>query len=130
MTTVLVAEDDDGVRLLLVTALERKGYAVVAVGDGRAAMDLLDEGTHAFDVVISDVNMPGARGLDVLAHARTKRPGIGLILASATDRWELPREEVAQDVTLLEKPYGLGRLIEAVEAALQRERGRQARQPD
>ena len=124
MTTVLVAEDDDGVRLLLRTALERKGYEVLVAADGRAALDLLDRDDLVVDAVVSDVNMPGAGGLDVLERARARHPGIALVLASGTDRWELPPEQVASDVTLLEKPYRLDRLIEAIETALGPGRGR------
>lgn len=117
MTTVLVAEDDDGVRLLLRTVLERKGYDVLVAADGRAALDLLDRVDLVIDAVVSDVNMPGAGGLDVLDRARARHPGITLVLASGTDRWELPPEQVAADVTLLEKPYRLDRLIEAIESS-------------
>jgi DNA-binding NtrC family response regulator len=123
MTTVLIAEDDDGVRVLLRTALERKGFDVIAAADGRAALDLLDRDDLAIDVVVSDVHMPGASGLDVLDRARTTHPGIALVLASGTDRWEPPPEHVAADVSLLEKPYGLDRLMEAIETALARASG-------
>jgi DNA-binding NtrC family response regulator len=118
MTTVLIAEDDEGVRLLLRTALERKGYDVLVAADGRAALDLLDRDDLVIDAVVSDVKMPGADGLDVLARARARRPGVALVLASGTDRWELPPDQVFVDVTVLEKPYGLDRLIEAIETAL------------
>jgi DNA-binding NtrC family response regulator len=120
MTRVLVAEDDDGVRLLLRTALERNGYDVLVAADGRAALDILDRDDVVIDAVVSDVNMPGAGGLDVLERARARHPGIALVLASGTDRWELPPEQLAKDVTLLEKPYRLDRLIEAIETALRR----------
>lgn len=124
MTTVLVAEDDDGVRLLLRTALERNGYEVLVAADGRVAFDLLDRDDLVIDAVVSDVNMPGAGGLDVIERARARHPGIALVLASGTDRWELPPHQLAGDVTLLEKPYRLDRLIEAIENALQRDSGR------
>lgn len=127
MTTVLVAEDDDGVRLLLVTALRRHGFEVLSVADGQAAVDLLDRDDLVIDAVVSDVNMPGAGGLDVLERARARRPGIALVLASGTDRWKLPAEQLASDVTLLEKPYGLDRLMQALDVALAR--GRDAAMP-
>jgi DNA-binding NtrC family response regulator len=124
MTTILVAEDDDGVRLLLRTALERSGYDVLAAADGRAALAFLDRDDLVIDAVVSDINMPGVGGLDVLDHARARHPGIALVLASGTDRWRLPADQVATDVTLLEKPYRLDRLIDAIQAALGPGRGR------
>jgi DNA-binding NtrC family response regulator len=124
MTTVLIADDDEGVRLLLRTALERKGYDVLVAADGRAALALLERDDLVIDAVVSDVNMPGAGGLDVLDRARARRPSIAMVLASGTDRWQLPPEQVAADVTLLEKPYGLEVLTEAIEAGLRRGSGR------
>lgn len=119
VTTILVAEDDDGVRELILITLRRRGHTVIAVANGSEAIKLLDQDDVAVDLLVSDVHMPGVGGLEVLAFARMKRPGMAAILASGTDRWKLPPDELGSDVTLLEKPFSINDLDAAVAAALQ-----------
>jgi two-component system cell cycle sensor histidine kinase/response regulator CckA len=121
VTTILVAEDDDGVRELILVALRRRGYTVVGVANGREAMDVLARDEAAVDLLVADVNMPGVGGLELLAFARARRPGMPAILASGTNRWELPPERVDGDVTLLEKPFSITDLAQAVDAAIRPE---------
>ena len=118
MTTILVAEDDDGVRELILVTLRRSGYTVLAAANGGEASALLERGDVVIDLLVSDVNMPGVGGLELLAFARSKRPGLPAILASGTNRWKLPPDEIESDVTLLEKPFSIKDLVGAVEAAL------------
>jgi len=118
VTTILVAEDDDGVRELILVALRRSGYTVLAAANGAEAIKLLEQDDVDVDLLVSDVNMPGVGGLELLAFARSKRPGMPAILASGTNRWELPPERIDSDVTLLEKPFSIKDLAAAVAAAL------------
>ncbi len=114
--TILVAEDDTGVRGFLVTVLERKGYHVLAARDGNEAMAILEDNSIAIDAVVSDVDMPGASGLEVISFARGRRPGIGIILASGTSLWTA--EQVASGVLLLQKPFTIDQVLDAIEGAL------------
>jgi len=79
--SILIAEDEDGVRDSLTQVLQEEGYDVVATADGTAAMAALD--TREFDVVISDLRMPGADGLAVLRHAREITPQTLVLLMTA-----------------------------------------------
>jgi DNA-binding NtrC family response regulator len=116
--TILVAEDDDGVRQLVLTALRRAGFDTLAAADGREAMVLLEADHPVVDALVSDVNMPGIGGLELLALARDARPKLAVILASGTNRWELPPDRIQDGVTLLEKPFTVAQLIQAIEQAL------------
>jgi DNA-binding NtrC family response regulator len=118
VSTILVAEDDDGVRELILVALRRRGYDVIATANGREAMDVFER-DDVVDLLVSDVNMPGVGGLELLALARARRPTLGAILASGTNRWELPPDRLGGDVTLLEKPFSINALIDAVAHALE-----------
>jgi len=122
VTTILVAEDDDGVRELILIALRRRGYTVLRASTGAEAMALLDRDDVVVDLLVSDVNMPGVGGLELLAFAHTKRPGLAAILASGTNRWELPPERLERDVTLIEKPFSINDIDAALVAALNRGR--------
>ena len=79
--SILVAEDEDGVRDSLVQVLQEEGYDVVATSDGDGAIAAL--GGREFDVVISDLRMPGADGLAVLRHAREVAPQTLVLLMTA-----------------------------------------------
>ena len=114
--TILVAEDEAHVRAFLVTALSRNGYQVLAAVDGNEAIAILGDVATVIDVVVSDVDMPGATGLEVAAFASSRRPGIGIVLTSGTNLWTA--DEIPGGVKLLQKPFAIDQLIEAIEAAL------------
>lgn len=113
--TILVAEDEAHVRAFLVTALSRNGYQVLAAVDGSEAIAILGNPATAIDVVVSDVDMPGATGLEVAAFASARRPGIGIVLTSGTNLWTA--DQIPGGVRLLQKPFAIDQLIEAIEAA-------------
>ena len=81
MGRVLVAEDEDGVRTLLTDALETAGHEVVAVADGDAALAALRQG--GFDVLLTDLKMPGSDGMTVLRAARLEQPDVEAIVLTA-----------------------------------------------
>ena len=114
--TILVAEDEASVRRFLVIALERAGYHVLAAVDGSEAIAILGNELTVIDAVVSDVDMPGATGLEVVAFAEASRPGIGLILSSGTNLWTA--EDAVAGVTLLQKPFTIEELLNAIEAVL------------
>jgi DNA-binding NtrC family response regulator len=78
---ILIAEDEDGVRDSLVEVLREEGYDAVSVSTGDAAVSALAE--RDFDVVISDLRMPGADGLTVLRTARELAPQTLVLLMTA-----------------------------------------------
>lgn len=114
--TILVAEDDAHVRAFLVTALSRTGYQVLPAVDGSEAIAILGNPATVIDVVVSDVDMPGATGLEVVEFARSRRPRISLVLASGTNLWTA--DQIPGGVKLLQKPFTIDQLTTAVEAAL------------
>ncbi len=78
---ILIAEDEDGIRDSLTQVLTEEGYDVVATADGAAAIAAI--GAREFDVVLSDLRMPGADGLAVLRHAREVAPQTLVLLMTA-----------------------------------------------
>jgi DNA-binding NtrC family response regulator len=79
--SVLVAEDETAIRESLTDVLRDEGYAVTATADGAAALAALDG--QEFDLVISDLRMPGADGLTVLSHTREVAPQTLVLLMTA-----------------------------------------------
>jgi DNA-binding NtrC family response regulator len=81
MGRVLVAEDEAGVRTFLVETLEGAGHDVVGVSDGDAALAGLRDG--GFDVLLTDLRMPGADGMTVVRTARVEQPDMEVIVLTA-----------------------------------------------
>lgn len=79
--TILVAEDQPGVRSFLAAALEDANFAVLEAEDGAAAIALLEQ--REFDVVLTDLRMPKADGMAVLARARAIAPETAVIVLTA-----------------------------------------------
>lgn len=78
---ILVAEDDPEMLALLERHLEREGYRVVAVNGGAPALGRLR--TETFEVVLTDLKMPGVDGMDVLRTSREAQPEARVILMTA-----------------------------------------------
>ncbi len=116
---ILVADDDEGVRAGLVANLELEGYTVVEARDGGEAIELI--GTQAFDLIVSDVVMPIATGVEVLTAVRKQNLDTPFILISAFVSEELVARALAEGLfAILYKPFAMERILEVVARALRR----------
>jgi PAS domain S-box-containing protein len=79
---VLLAEDDQSVRRLVSTELERRGFTVIAAEDGRAALDLFATHKDRIDVIVTDVVMPRMNGADLAKAVEKMQPGVKLLFIS------------------------------------------------
>jgi PAS domain S-box-containing protein len=108
--TVLLVEDDQSVRMLVMEALDELGYAVLPVGDAPSALPIVRSG-QKIDLMISDIGLPGMSGLDLAQIVRKERPDLDILFitgyAEATaKRGNLP----SSGMHLLTKPFSLERL--------------------
>ena len=114
---ILLVEDDAEMRSLLTEALRDEGYAVDAAENAtQAAMAIVAERDtiDAYDLVLSDVRMPGITGIELTAFVR-RLLGPPVVLVSGFATPELIREgRDAGAITVLAKPLDLGRLIALV----------------
>ena len=78
---ILVADDELNIRKVLSATLRREGYEVLTAKDGTEAMTLLDSGK--VQVVITDLKMPKADGLEVLRYVRSNFPQVPVIIITA-----------------------------------------------
>lgn len=78
---ILVVDDDRSVREFLVSALSAEGHAVVAAGGGQRGVELFRDG--AFDVVVTDIRMPGTTGLELLRTIKRQSPDVEVIVVTA-----------------------------------------------
>jgi signal transduction histidine kinase len=110
--TVLVVEDDPGVRELTVTRLKALGYKVVEAANGSKAIDVLESG-EPVDLVFTDLLMPGGlSGRDVAVAANEIRPGIRVLLTSGYTE-DLVHDDDARvaGLKILRKPYRQADLV-------------------
>lgn len=114
--SVLAVEDDEAVRGLIALALERMGHIVITAADAPAALDLAR--TKRFDLLITDVGLPGGSGIALVGQIRALHPDVAVVVVSGSPHREPIARIAGRGVEILEKPFGLARLRAAVEEAL------------
>ena len=83
MALILLAEDDEGIRTPLVRALEREGHEVHTAATGPDAIAAGVDGAH--DLLVLDIGLPGADGLEVCRRVRERRPTVPIVFLTAQD---------------------------------------------
>ena len=113
---LLLVEDDAAVRTILERGLRRQGLVVSVAPDAIVALEILDAGA-VFDVLVSDVMMPGIDGVELASRALQQRPGLGIVLMSGFAEPPLHRAADAQGVRFVAKPFAMADLLAAISAA-------------
>ncbi len=119
---LLLVEDDPAVRAILERGMKRFGPIITPAADAMIALAILDTGAE-FDVLVSDIMMPGIDGVELASRCLQMRPDIGIVLMSGFAEAPLHRAVSAQDVHFLSKPFALADLAQAIVEA-NRERRR------
>lgn len=117
MARILVAEDERAVREFVRRALENRGHQVTLVDDGLEALGVLAE--DDFDLLLTDIVMPGMDGIALALKVEREKPGIKILLMSgyATERQRAHNlEELIHRV--VPKPFSLREICDAVEDSL------------
>jgi two-component system cell cycle sensor histidine kinase/response regulator CckA len=117
--TILLVEDEEGLRSLNARGLRSRGYSVIEASNGIEAMEALDEKEGAVDLVVSDVVMPEMDGPTLLKEMRARNPNLKIIFVSgyAEEAFEksLPENE---QFAFLPKPFALSALIAKVKETM------------
>jgi two-component system, cell cycle sensor histidine kinase and response regulator CckA len=117
--TVLVVEDEEGVRRLLTQVLRMRGYQVLEAADGEQALDLFREDGARIQLVLTDVIMPRMGGAELAERLRALRPGLPLILMSGYPDTQISTAGVLRASRwFLRKPLTPHALASAVREAL------------
>jgi len=113
--TVLVVEDDPAVRRVLAELLSRLGHEVDAVGSGEEALAKLAE--RAYDLLCSDLGMPGMSGWEVVRQARTLRPALlTMLITGWGDQISAADARRNKVDVVISKPFDVERLRQAIAA--------------
>jgi two-component system cell cycle sensor histidine kinase/response regulator CckA len=117
--TILLVEDEEGLRSLNARGLRSRGYSVIEASNGVEALEALEEKDGAVDLVVSDVVMPEMDGPTLLKSMRERNPDLKIIFVSgyAEDAFEKSLPE-NQQFAFLPKPFTLSQLVAAVKETM------------
>lgn len=113
MISILLAEDDGSMRTYLARALERSGYHVDAVGSGTAALPLVKPG--AYDLLLTDIVMPGMDGIELAREAALVDPDMRVMFITGFAAVALRPGRIPPDAKVLSKPFHLRDLVAEVD---------------
>jgi DNA-binding NtrC family response regulator len=123
---VLVVDDDERIRTMVASYLEEEGYETVAAGDGDTALEYL--ATSKFDLVLSDVRMPGLDGISLVRMVQDLDPDLPVILVTGESVFDTAVQAVQHGAAdYIVKPFSLQELDQAVRRTLERCRQRDER---
>jgi CheY-like chemotaxis protein len=118
--TVLVVEDDEALRKLIVALLQSVGYQVLQAANGEAALQLVRASSEHIHLVLTDVLMPMMSGVELSSQLRKLRQDLKVLLMSGYAGDLIARYRVAEsELMLIEKPFTRQGLLAKIRAALQ-----------
>src|SRR5580693_74857 len=118
--TILLVEDEEGLRALNARGLTSRGYTVLEAGNGVEAIDVLEKIDGRVDLVVSDVVMPEMDGPTLLRELRSRDPSLKIIFVSgyAEDAFQKHLPADGQQFAFLAKPFTLKQLVAAVKETM------------
>ena len=113
MVRILLAEDDESMRVYLARALERSGYEVVAVATGTEALPHI--ASDRFDLLLTDIVMPEMDGIELAQHAASVAPDMRIMFITGFAAVALnPGSGAPTNAKVLSKPFHLRELVDEV----------------
>jgi CheY-like chemotaxis protein len=121
--TVLVAEDEDALREMVVQVLEIQGYTVLEAASGRDALEVSERADHAIDLLVTDMVMPGGvMGSELAERLTSKSPNLKVIYTSGYSPGMAGKDtSLLEGRNFLPKPYSIGKLAQFVRECLDTE---------
>ena len=117
-TTILIVEDDRSMATFLQRGLERRGFGVVTCGDAATALEAT--AARDFDVIVTDLNMPGMSGVELCERVVANRPDVPVLLITAFGSLDAAIAAIrAGAYDFIAKPFELDALVLALERAIQ-----------
>jgi DNA-binding NtrC family response regulator len=119
MAKLLIVEDDESVRTLAARALERAGHMIDIAADGAQGLALIRAARGGYDLVVSDIRMPGMDGIQMAKAAASLFPAMKILLMTGyADQRERAAELNGVIVDVVQKPFTLAEIRARVERAL------------
>jgi hypothetical protein len=115
---ILLVEDEQGMRTMAARILSRNGYLVREAADGAAAIRLAGDPAERFDLLVTDMVMPGMLGDEVAERVRAVRPGLPAVFVTGSAQ-QVP-DAIAPGIDVVQKPFTEAVLLTRVRRALDR----------
>lgn len=115
---ILLVEDEDTVRSVTRRLLEKLGYEVETASRAEEALERLEAGEDDFDLVLTDIVMPGLTGVEMAEILARDRPDLKVLFTSGYTSKELGRDPGAPPEPFLPKPFSIEELARSVREAL------------
>jgi DNA-binding response OmpR family regulator len=117
--TVLVVDDEEDLRDIMRRMLDRRGFTTLVAGDADQAVGTCRDHDGPIDVLVTDLNLPGASGADLCRAAGALRPDLRVIYISGLPKdIAVSKGLIDEDALLVKKPFTSDTLIQALRAAL------------
>jgi CheY-like chemotaxis protein len=113
-STILVVEDDNIVRMLIVDVLEELEFKVLEADGGEQALEVLQDANKHIDLMMTDVGLPGMDGRELATEARKLRPALPILFASGYAE----SIDVPAGMQVIGKPFSIDQLRDKVKAVL------------
>jgi len=115
MAKILLAEDDDSMRDFLAKALKRAGHEVLVCSDGEEGLDAIGEQAAQFDLLLTDIVMPGVDGIELARRAAEIDPALKIMFITGFAAVALnPGSGAPTNAKVLSKPFHLRELVDEV----------------
>ncbi len=119
MANILLAEDDASTRRFLTSALQKAGHSITACADGLEALTVLEEKGGTFQLLLTDIVMPGIDGIELSSRAGALFPALKVMFITGFAAMALGKAEGAQGhMRIVSKPFHLGALTSEIEEML------------
>ncbi|HEV7487558.1 MAG TPA: response regulator [Thermoanaerobaculia bacterium] len=115
--TVLLAEDEAMLRVVVRETLRRAGYVVIEAPDGTTGLEIL-QSDQPIDVLLTDVRMPGLNGYQLAEASLTLRPAMGVMLMTGYADEAIPDAIRDASIPVIRKPFNFASLAEDVRAVI------------
>ena len=116
--TILLVEDEETVRKVIERLLRKLGYEVESASDAEEAIEIFTERNEEFDLVLTDVVMPGLTGVEMSEVLKEQRPDMKFLFTSGYTSKELGGNPEAPPEPFLPKPFSMDELSRSVREAL------------
>jgi signal transduction histidine kinase len=119
--TILIAEDEEGIRKLMSNVFKRHGYHILSAANGAEALEIARSYESNIDLVITDIVMPRLSGPDFVKQLQEFRPGTKVIFMSGyAQGWSVTEAGMDDDAEILDKPFDPDDLLAAARKLLDR----------
>lgn len=116
---VLVVDDQNGIRVLLMEVFGNEGYDMFQAANGKIALEIVKQ--QSPDLMLLDMKIPGMDGLDILKHVKQIDPGVKVIMMTAYGELDLIKEATDYGALMhFTKPFDIDELRDAVNSQLQK----------